>query len=85
MTVAALRPTDLNITWEMAESKFPECSAAWDRDGGPAWLEKYGTKGLAIVHAPWDNHLSIATREESPFQWAFWDRNHKKWTFPFND
>lgn len=63
-------------SWEEAERKFPECSAAWDRDGGPERVA--GRPGLAIVLG---KHLAVGWGDVAPFGWALWDAMRKSWLF----
>ncbi len=66
--------TNVDWTWTDAEARFPECSAAWDRDGGPAWVA--GRPKLTIVLG---KHLAVGRGDCEPYGWALWDAERMRW------
>src|SRR5688572_19845755 len=68
--------TNVVFTWADAEARFPECSAAWDRDGGPE--RTAGKPGLTIVLG---KHLAVGWGDVAPFGWALWHDAKRAWLF----
>ena len=72
---------DLATRWDEAEAAFPECSAAWDRDGGPAWVA--GRDHLTIVVT--QSGVMVGCDVQEPFGWALWippnDQHTGHWLF----
>ncbi len=54
--------TNVDYTWADAETRFPGCSAAWDRDGGDEWVA--GRPALTIVLG---KHLAVGCGDVEPF------------------
>ena len=68
--------TNVDWTWLDAEARFPECSAAWDRDGGPEQVG--GRPGLTIVLG---SSLAVGWGDVEPFGWALWHEGAARWIF----
>lgn len=64
-------------TWDQAERAVPGCSAAWDAQGGPAWVA--GRCNLTIVVLP--SGISVGCGESVPYGWAIYDQRTENWLF----
>jgi len=65
-------------SWRLAEERFPESTACWDRDGGPAWLADDADSAVILVSS---SSLSVGCGTQRPFRWAMWLDTSKKWMF----
>lgn len=71
-----------NNSWAEAERLHPGCSAAWDRDGGPAWtLDSTGKPYPSLTICVSPTNLAVGCNDHVPFRWAFWLSGDERWCF----
>ena len=67
-----------DATWADAERVAPGCGAAWDAQGGPAWLaDREASVTLVISKAG----VAIGCGNRIPFGWAIYSAESAIWLF----
>lgn len=68
------------IQWDEAEKLFPECSAAWDCEGGPVWADPSPVFAL-IIFGPALYAVACNYYFRGPYRWAIYNDDICRWIF----
>lgn len=72
------------ITWELAEARFPECTARWDADGGSDWVGDHQGPWPTFCWSGEDDLLAV-TYDGRNYHIALWDGQEHGWRFQDRD